>query len=136
MSEPALWTFRGYVTAAGNEVVQQWYDGLQIDERDLIRDRVNYLKDVERYLWRRPGFDKLGDELNEIRRDVEGGTIRLYGYFPAERHHFVILHADYKTQRNDRSGKKIAHDRLKLLKRGIGSTHEFNFEEESDRTDS
>jgi hypothetical protein len=68
MDKPPLWTFRGYMTEAGNSLVQEWFYGeLSIDERDLIRDRVNHLKYLERHLWRRPAFDKLEDDLNEVR---------------------------------------------------------------------
>jgi hypothetical protein len=131
MDRPPIWTFRGYTTDAGNSLVQEWFHGdLSVDDRDLIRDRINYLKNVERRLWIRPRFDKLEDDLNEIRIKTSAGPIRMYGYFPpGERHRFVILHGLYKSADNDRRGKKTAKDRLKLLQQGKGSTHEFDFEE-------
>ena len=133
----SLWSFRGYVTDAGARAIQRWYwDDLDIDERDLIRDRVNRLKDVERHLWGKPGFAPLGEGLHEVRRDTRAGPIRMYGFFPSDRHHFTILSADHKKVKNDKAGKKIAMDRWKLLRRGIGSTHELDFEEEFSREDS
>ncbi len=132
MNEP-LWEFEGYTSPAGNNPVQDWYhDELSEDERDLIRDRINHLKDIERHLWRRPGFDKLEGELNEIRKDTPDGTIRIYGNFhPEKRHCFVLLEGRYKDKKNDKAGKAIAQERLKLLKQRKGRTHEFNFEERS-----
>jgi hypothetical protein len=139
MEKPPLWTFEGFVTPAGNRIVDDWFhDELGEDERDLIRDRIYYLKDVERHLWRRPGFDKLDGDLNEIRKDVPGGgTIRIYGYFPSgKRHSFVLLEGRYKDKKNDKAGKRIAEDRLKQIKQGMGSTHGFNFEERTLKKDS
>jgi hypothetical protein len=137
MDKP-LWTFRGYTTDAGNSLVQVWFhENLSIDDRDLIRDRIRYLKEVERHLWIRPRFDKLEDDLNEIRIKAPAGPIRIYGYFPpGERHCFTLLHGLYKTVDNDRAGKRVARERLKLLKQGIGGTREFNFEERTSPEDS
>lgn len=135
----SLWTFEGYATPAGNHPVQDWYHKeLGEDERDLLRDRINHLKDVERHLWKRPGFDKLDGELNEIRKDVPGnGTIRIYGYFhPEKRRCFVLLEGKYKNKGNDRAGKRTALDRLKLIKQGKGTTHEFDFAERPAEKDS
>jgi hypothetical protein len=131
MDKPPLWTFRGYTTEAGNSLVQEWfYEELGIEERDSIRDRINYLKDIERHLWIRPSFDKLEDDLSEIRIKTRAGPIRMYGYFPSgERHCFVILLGLYKSADNDRKGKNIAKDRLRLLRQEKGNTHEFSFEE-------
>ena len=131
MDKSPLWTFRGYTTEAGNSLVREWFHGeLGIDERDSIRDRINHLKYIERHLWIRPGFDKLEDDLSEIRIKTPAGPIRMYGYFPpGERHCFVILLGLYKSADNDRKGKNVAKDRLKLLRQGKGSTHEFSFEE-------
>jgi len=78
MERPPLWTFRGYTTEAGNRLVQDWFHGeLGVDDRDLIRDRINYLKEVERHLWIRPRFDKLEDDLSEIRIKTPAGPIRM-----------------------------------------------------------
>jgi hypothetical protein len=137
MDKP-LWTFRGYTTDAGNRLVQEWFhERLSIDDRDLIRDRIRHLKEIERHLWIRPGFDKLDDDLNEIRIKTPAGPIRIYGYFPpGERHCFTLLHGLYKTANNDKAGKRVARERLKLLKQGIGDTHEFDFEERTSSEDS
>ena len=127
----SLWTFRGYTTDAGNQIVQEWFDSLLLEDRELLRDRINYLSNIERHLWIRPSFDKLDDDLNEVRR----GSIRIYGYFPSDRHVFVFLNGVHKDTSNDRSGKSVALKRLKLLRRGIGGTHEFDFEEKLDQED-
>ena len=139
MDRPPLWKFEGFVTPAGNRPVDDWFHfGLSEDERELVRYRINYLKEVERHLWRRPGFDKLDAELNEIRKDIPGdGTIRIYGYFPPDRrHHFVLLEGRHKDKKNDKAGKKLAEERLKLIKQRRGTTHEFDFEERTPKEDS
>jgi hypothetical protein len=132
-----LWTFRGYTTEGGNKIVQNWFDfTLSEDERDLIRVRVNYLKDLERHLWKEPGFKKLDKDLSEIRKNTPSGAIRIYGNFPAERHTFTLLHGDYKKVSNDKTGKSKAKERLKLLEQRKGSTHEFDFQEKPGPDDS
>jgi hypothetical protein len=138
MDRPPLWTFRGYTTEAGNSLVQEWFrEELSVDERDLIRDRIGYLQYVERHLWRRPSFDKLEDDLNEIRIKTKAGPIRIYGCFQDDqRHCFTMLHGLYKSADNDRKGKKVASDRLRLLRQKKGSTHEFDFEEGTPPEDS
>jgi hypothetical protein len=134
----SLWIFEGYETDARNHPVQDWYfSALSVDERDLIRDRVNHLKEVERHLWQLPSFGPAGDSLWEIRRDTASGWIRMYGIFHlSKRHCFVFLNGNDKNARNDKKGKDVARERLKLLKRGIGGTHEFEFEERILREDS
>ncbi len=127
-----LWTFDGFVTDAGTAIVQEWYwQDLTLDDRDYIRDRISKLENVERTAWRRPGFDKLDDDLCEIQKTTPSGVIRIYGYFPPERHHFILLYGHYKKATNDKKGKRIALGRLKLLKQKIGGIHEFKFEERS-----
>jgi hypothetical protein len=128
-----LWKFRGYTTAAGNRVVQDWYyDELDEDDRDLIRYRINHLANIERHLWKEPGFKYLDKDLSEIRRQSSAGALRLYGNFPEDRHTFTLLHGVYKQASNDKIGKGIALARLKLLRQKIGTTHEFDFEEKPD----
>lgn len=113
-------------------IVQEWYwQDLTVEDRDHIRDRVSKLENLERAAWRRPGFDQLNDGLCEIRKTTPSGIIRIYGYFPSERYHFVLLYGHYKKVDNDRKGKRIAVTRLKLLKQKTGGRHEFEFEEES-----
>jgi hypothetical protein len=46
-----LWKIEGFVTAAGNPVVQNWFwDEIGEEERDALRDRMNHLTMVEKRL--------------------------------------------------------------------------------------
>ena len=135
MSRPPIWTFEAYVTPAGGKIVQEWFDfELDEDERDAVRDQVNYLIHLERHLWIRPKFDKVEGEISEIicKCNIKNKAIRLYGYFPDRRHHFLILHGGEKKRSNDKIGKRTAKDHLSLIKQNIARSHEFNFEERSD----
>jgi hypothetical protein len=133
MSKP-LWTFDGYETDAGKAVVQRWYwDALNIDERDDIRLRTSLLADLQKNLWKEPHFKSFGD-IGEYRQSVQGGALRIYGYFPVERPTvFVFLLGTVKKSKKDAEGIDTARLRLKRLKQGIGRTHEFEFEEEPPR---
>ena len=123
-----LWSFEGFVTEALNRVVQGWYwDDIGIDERDDIRDRVNHLGNVERHLWKEPHFKFLG-EIGEIRKKRPNGALRIYGYF-SNPHVFVFLNGTLKKTNHDKQGMDTALMRLKKLKQGTGTTHEFDFEE-------
>jgi hypothetical protein len=131
MSKPH-WTFEGFVTDAGNRVVQQWFWGdIGSDERDDIRTRIGYIENIERNLWKEPHFKSFGD-IGEIRKKTPGGALRIYGYFPKERPHvFVFLYGDMKKSDKDKQGVETARLRLKKLQQGRGTTHGFDFEEES-----
>lgn len=134
MGKP-LWTFEGFCTEAGGKPVQDWYyRELTVDERDLLRDRIRYLENLERHLWKLPCFGPAGEELWEIRRDTANGWLRIYGFFhPDKRRCFVLLNGKDKNVRNDLKGKRVARERLKLLKQKKGTTHEFSFEERTSR---
>jgi hypothetical protein len=129
MSKP-LWTFEGFETDAGNQVVQEWYwSDIGIDQRDDIRTRVAYIENVEQNLWKEPHFKFFGD-IGEIRKRTPVGALRVYGYFPADRPHvFVILNGDLKKSDKDRQGVETARLRLKKLQQGRGRTHGFDFDE-------
>lgn len=132
MSKP-LWRFEGFVTAAGNRVVEDWYWGLDVDDRDNIQDLVNYLGNVERHLWQEPRFKSLGD-IGEIRKKTDHGALRVYGCFRDEPHVFVFLNGELKKTNKDNQGMDAARLRLKKLNQKVGTTHEFDFEKEPTRT--
>jgi len=131
-----LWKIEGFVTAAGNPVVQEWYwDEIGIEVRDALRDRMNYLTTVEKHLWKKPLFEWFGD-IGEVKKRVSTGALRVYGYFPDDSNTFVFLHGVVKNKTKDHEGTDLAKMRLKRLKNGEGSTHEFNFEERASSEDS
>jgi phage-related protein len=127
--EKSLWRIEGFVTAAGNPVVQSWYwDEIGIEERDALRVRMNYLTSIEKHLWKEPLFEWFGD-IGEVKKRVSTGALRVYGYFPDDSNTFVFLFGVVKKKTKDREGTELARKRLKRLKNGEGETHEFNFEE-------
>src|SRR6185437_11264802 len=124
MSKP-LWTFEGFVTAAGNRVVQDWYwNDIGDDDRDNIQDRVRYLENVPHHLWKEPYYENLGD-FGEIKKKTPRGALRIYGLQKGYR--FVFLHGVLKKTTNDKQGKATASGRLQKLKQKDGSTHVFKF---------
>jgi hypothetical protein len=128
MSAPP-WKFEGFVTAAGNPVVQEWFwADADDDERDALRDRVNYLSNLKRTLWQEPAFKWFGT-YGEIRKSVPRGALRVYGLFAEERDAFVFLHGHVKNIKKDAQGMDTAQRRLGRLRNKEGSTHEFNFED-------
>jgi phage-related protein len=135
MGKP-LWRIEGFVTAAGNSVVQKWFwDEIGVEVRDALRDRMNYLMAVEKHPWMEPGFKWFRD-IGEVRKRVSTGALRVYGYFPDDSNTFVFLHGVVKQKTKDREGVETARKRLKRLKNGEGSTHEFNFKERTPSADS
>ncbi len=84
-------------------------------------------------MWRRPLFDELGDEgISEFRFKVNGIWYRIYGDYGPERHEYTFLNAGSKAVKNDKSGKKVAKERKKQLKRNEGSVHVFRWKEDTD----
>jgi hypothetical protein len=133
------WTFYGYRTPAGGPDVQEWFDGLQEEEQDEVRDRLGYLQKLPPGAWGKPIFEPLGDEISELRIKVNvphlKAVYRIYGAFWPEgrRYSYTLLLGKDKKVDNDRRGKREAIKRLKRLRRGEATTHEFKFERGTDR---
>jgi hypothetical protein len=130
-AEPILWTFHGYVTPAGNPTVQDWFDALEDEEKDAIRDVTTYLQLLPRHLWTKPEFESFDPELSEIRIRVSSlkKIYRIYGTFwpTGVRHSYTFLIGKNKKVDNDKQGKREATDRLKELRRGDASVEQFKF---------
>lgn len=125
--------FVGYVSEAGRQLVQDWYDSLPTEEHDELLDTVNHLASLPVTSWRRPKFDKLDTPLCEIRCSarVANHEIRVYGAFDSKvRGQFILLNGNTaKKKDKDRPGQQTALDRLSLIRQGKARTHEFVFEE-------
>jgi hypothetical protein len=133
MTDESVWTFYGFCSAAGNELVQDWFDSCDEEVRDEIRDSLLYHEKLERHLWKRPGFDELGAEgISEFRFKVLSATWRIYGDYGPKRHEYTFLHGDEKKVKNDKTGKRVAKERKKLLEQGKASVHEFRWKEDPD----
>lgn len=127
------WRIEGFETNAGNRIVQKWYwNKLDDDERDAIRDRMNYLTNLPRTLWAEKRFTWFSEYgFGEVRIKRPQGPLRIYGYFPSNENVFVFLEGHYKEKNNDRAGKRTVEQRLNALRKGQGRTHEFDFEDKS-----
>jgi hypothetical protein len=130
MGKLPLWTFAGYVSEAGNRIVQEWYDSLPIEEYDELQDLLNYMASAE--TWTRPEFDKISSPLHEVRvkANLANHEVRLYGIFnPNVRRQFLFLHGvTAKKKDHDKKGQDVALGRLTLLKQGKASSHGFVIE--------
>jgi hypothetical protein len=129
MSAPP-WKFEGFISAAGNRLVQEWYwDDRECGEdgRNAIKTRINYLMYLPKSLWKKPEFEWFGD-LGEVRKSVPTGALRVYGFFPDEMR-FVFLLGNVKKKDRDKDAIKTARQRMKRLANGEGYTHEFVFAE-------
>jgi|ERR1017187_2943076 hypothetical protein len=133
MANEPIWTFYGFCSAAGNRLVQEWFDVCDQELKDEIIDSLRYHENVERHLWKRPGFDELGGEgISEFRFKAIGTWWRIYGDYGPKRHEYTFLHGDEKKVGNDKAGKQIAKERKKLLAQGKASVHEFRWKEDPD----
>jgi hypothetical protein len=125
-----IWTFAAYVTEAGGQIVQEWYDSLPLDDYESLQDLLNYMASAER--WGRPEFDRVTPPLHEIREkaNVLNHEIRIYGVFnPTVRRQFIFLHGvTAKKKDRDKKAQDVALTRLSILERRKGSIHEFAIE--------
>ncbi|HEY1903607.1 MAG TPA: hypothetical protein VGG56_14330 [Terracidiphilus sp.] len=132
MDKPTVCMFAGYVSEAGGRLIQDWYDGLPEEERDEVKDTLNYLASLPPAQWRRPEFDKLDPPLHEIgcKANAKNHWIRIYGVFDKnQRGRFIFLYGNGgKKVKNDKPGKRNALARLSLLEQGKARTHEFVIE--------
>ena len=58
------WTFYGFVSAAQNRLVQDWFDGLSLEVRDELKDILAYLQKTSNSQWGKPEFAPLGEGLS------------------------------------------------------------------------
>jgi hypothetical protein len=140
MADAISWTFHGYTTPAGGCDVQEWFEDLKVEEQDEVRDRLAYLQKLAPSAWGKPAFEPLGDEISEIRIKISvphlQAVYRIYGAFWPEgrRYSYTLLLGKNKKVDNDRRGKREAIERLKRLRRGEATIHEFEFERGIDRS--
>jgi hypothetical protein len=134
------WVFLSFESPGDGRPVQEWYDHLNDDHRDEVKDRLNFLQISQRIDWDEPYFDRLigeGGIISEIRfdpiKDVTGKYYyRIYGFFDGdEAESYNFLHVVNKKVRNDRPGKNKARERLQEVLEERASLHEFSMDEES-----
>jgi hypothetical protein len=128
------WRIEGFVTDAGNTLVQNWWYGIPPEDREGVRDILNYLVLLEKSQWMEPYFKWFG-KMGEIRMRSQLGALRIYGTFDEERRVFIFLEGHYKKSDRDTQGINTAEIRHRNLKAGRGKTHEFDFEDEPTQKD-
>jgi hypothetical protein len=125
------WVFHGYVTPAGNPTVQKWFNDLEDEEKDAVKDVLIYLRVSPRHWWTKPQFDSFDPDLSEIRITVNvlKRIYRVYGTFwpKSARYSYTFLIGKNKKVDNDRRGKREAIDRLRELRTGEASVKQFEF---------
>ena len=133
MADDPLWTFRGYVTPAGTQAVQDWFDAAPDEVKDEIADALVYLAVVPRVQWQPPRFKLLGDGLSELRFKISelNKWVRVYGFFwPEKTQSYTLLLGSEKKAKNASSDITKARKRLAEVKSGSATTHVFNFSQQ------
>lgn len=122
-----LWKFFALVPA-----VQDWFDGLEDDSKDEIRDTLGYFVNIECHLWG-ANFEGFDGGLSEIKVRVSSLNkwIRLYGYFYPGRHEYTITHANEKKVKNAKRDKKRARENKSLIDQQKGRIDVFRFEKDN-----
>jgi hypothetical protein len=122
-----LWSFFAFAPA-----VQNWFNDLEPESKDEIRDVLSYMSNIESHLWGND-FEVLEDGLSEIKVRVSSLNkwIRLYGYFYPHRHEYTIMHGNEKKVRNAKRDKSLAKQRKSLIDQNRGLINVFNFEEDN-----
>src|SRR5688572_32698251 len=130
MADNIVWTFYGYVTPAGGRDVQVWFDGLDEDAQDEIRDALVYLEKLPPARWRSPLVEPLGQGLSEIRvkANVLQQIYRLYGfYWPQKRRYvYTVLSGTSKKVSNPQDDIKEARRRQSRVERGEADIYELD----------
>ena len=128
------WTFSAYWETLEGKAVQGWFDKLPIEAKEEIGDLCQKLAAATSSLWRRPEFDPLDGEFgiseirpNNIRTSVGNKTYRIYGFFGPRSREYTFLHGTEKRAKNDTEGKRIARERLSLIRNKRATTHKFDF---------
>ena len=113
----AVWSFRCYMTMAGEDVVDAWYREQDGEVRGKFDALLEHLGNRQRGDWRRPHFDLLSGickGLGEFRVKARSGEYRVLGCFGLERMAFILLIGFKKTRdSNTNAACRTAHTRRK-----------------------
>lgn len=130
--EPFDWSFFGYVTPAGNKLLQEWFDGLPVEAREEITDAINSIQAVPNHLWTRPLFDQLDHGISEFRVSAPAVSrnFRIYGYFgpTTGRQVYTFLLGADKKRGHQQKEQDEAKKRMNRVETGEADTREFDFE--------
>lgn len=114
--------------------MQDWFRRQPVAAQEELADLCQKLSALPRRRWRHPEFDPLEGEggISEIRLEnfrCSSGTkhYRLYGFFGPSEDEYTLLFGVAKRVRNDRTGKRIARERLARIQVKQATTHEFDF---------
>lgn len=122
----------GYITPAGNKVVQEWIDELPRDVRDEFLGIMKRLRNIPNPIgWISPEFKKLKyeDGLYEFRFKILGKTpARPLGIFESGSREFIILLGATKKAPNwtPREALAIARRRRDEVRNGKAKLHEID----------
>jgi hypothetical protein len=98
----ALWIFRCYVSPAGRDMIDDWYNRQTDDVQSAVDVALEYLRQRPRNEWRRPEFDLLSGKMRsigEIRLKVDK-QYRILGFFGPGRSDFTMVIGSSKKGRN------------------------------------
>ena len=105
------WTFRSYLTARGDHVLQLWYDALGEQAQAKFDVRLRHLRQQPISGWTRPYFDKLAGkyaDLGKLRFESGNVQYRPLGYFTGP-HEFTFVFPE-ATERGSKWDPKTARD--------------------------
>jgi hypothetical protein len=92
----AVWVFRCYLNADGNDVIDQWRESQEDRFQAKIDTRFKYLQQQPREGWVRPYFDTLSDDgrgLGELRIPFKNVEYRVIGFASGEMEYTWLLPA-------------------------------------------
>lgn len=127
------WVFRSYLTARGDHVLQQWYDGLNDKAQAKFDTRLRHLNQQPITGWTRPYFDMLTGEyagLGKVRFEVNNVQHRPIGFISAI-HEFTFVYPE-ATERDrkwhPRNARDIAKQRMQDIREGRSNTNDYELE--------
>lgn len=132
-----MWTFRAYITPAGNKDFKKWYDQQGAAVQAEFDASIEFLAPRPRDQWTRPHFDQLGGAqagLGEIRFKAEKVQYRPIGMFGPAAYEFTLLIGSSKkgSSYDPRNAMTTALTRAKQITKGEASTHVWDDEVETD----
>jgi hypothetical protein len=117
----ADWRFRCYVVADNVDVLDNWRQAHEGDDKLLVKldTRLRFLQQQPRDKWVRPYFDTLSDDcagLGEIRFQYKNVQYRFIGFASGAEEYTWVLTA---TEKGDKFVPKNACEAAQRLKRAV-----------------
>ena len=106
-----MWRIDYYTESSGRQPVAEWLDGLEINAREVIMDKVGQLEEHGLILLQTNMMKRIQNRDKDF-YELIGGRCRIALYYEVIRNSFILLHGFIKKRQRETREIDIARSRL------------------------